>query len=45
MPLRCIDWPTGHDLLEQALLEGYQASSETIDLFADECTEGTRAAY
>ena len=41
MPLRCIDWPTGQDLLKQAWLEGYRANSETVDLFAEECAEGT----
>ena len=43
MPLRCIDWPTGHVLLKQARLEGYRANSETEDLLADNSTEGTRA--
>jgi hypothetical protein len=45
MPLRCIDWPTGQDLREDALLDGYEASGETIDLFADECAESTLVIY
>ena len=41
MQLRCIDWPTGQDLLKQAWLESYRANRETVDLFAEECAEGT----
>ncbi|NDG93418.1 MAG: hypothetical protein EBY55_09815 [Gammaproteobacteria bacterium] len=41
MPLRCIDWPTGQDLLEQARLEGYRADDKTADQFADECAKGS----
>ena len=41
MPLRCIDWPTGQDLLKQAWLEGHLANGEAVNLFAEECAEGT----
>jgi len=41
MPLRCVDWPTGQDLLKQAWLEGHLANGEAVNLFAEECAEGT----
>ena len=41
MPLQCIDRPTGQDLLKQAWLEGFRANHETVNLFAEECAEGT----
>ena len=41
MPLQCIDRPTGQDFLKQAWLEGHLANGEAVNLFAEECAEGT----
>ena len=38
---RCSDWPNGQDLLKQAWLEGHLANGEAVNLFAEECAEGT----